>query len=117
MTLVAAQDTVQTRTQPFDGVTTTPIERTGAKFHGDTVERLEGVRHQHQLALRVDRSALYSLCVPGCANLQPAMHGVWIQKCRHADRLPGVIQHCEGQHFTTGLTGEASGYFIRHFCG
>src|SRR3974390_2636751 len=63
--LVAAQNAVLLGSEPLNTATALVIEEMGAELDRNAIELLESVRKQQQLALGIERAALYALGIPG----------------------------------------------------
>src|SRR5262245_65867759 len=85
--LMASQNAVELRAEPFDRAAALMVEEMRPEFDGDAVEALECMPEQHQLALRVDRRALNALAIPGRTDLDAFVAGVDVHVRRIADRL------------------------------
>src|SRR5262245_51708493 len=97
--LMASQNAVELRAEPFDRAAALMVEEVRPEFDGDAVEALECMPEQHQLALRVDRCALHALAIPGRTDLDAFVAGVDVHVRRHAARLARrVVDHREWQH-------------------
>ena len=109
VSLVTPQDAILLCAEAFDGAAACMIEEARSEFHCDTVQSLESVLKQHQLALRVDRRALGRSGIPRRADLNTAMSRVNVHVRGHANHfVPGEVPDGPWQHRTCLLKSEAA---------
>src|SRR6202021_2778703 len=95
--------------QSFNGRAALLIEEVGAELHCNAIQLLERMAQQQQLALGVQRAALYALSIPSGADLHAAVDGIDMHERRHANRfVGGFFDDGKRQHRTLSLKFQAA---------
>ena len=107
--LMTAQHTVEFGSQPLDSGSTLSVEKVGAKFDRDAAKGIERIRHEEQLALRIDRAALHGLAIPSRADFNATIAGINVHERGHSHGPPGgIVHHCKRQHCALPLEFQPS---------
>jgi hypothetical protein len=113
--LVAAQNAILLRAQPFDGAAARMVEEARSKLDRDASEQIESMGEQHKFAFGIDQCALSGFCIPRGPDLDSTVCGVNVHESRHTDDLASyVAAYCPGQHRARLLKAKPSGYFSGH---
>ena len=93
--LVAAQDAVFLRAQPFDGALRRRVQNIGAPAHADATQRFKRIGQQHQLTARIDVRALYGLRIPCKSDFHARNGFVDVVQAGRADHLANAVRVAE----------------------